>query len=177
MVRYLGASATSAWQLAKAHYCAQQLGVNRFASVQVRYNLANREAEAEVLPLCQEAGIGVLAYSPLARGLLAGTHLRAGHRLTHEQTARARADTQAYRPSDYDVAEATQVIARERAASSAQVALAWLLSRPAVTAPLIGATKVRHVEDAVAALAIDLGGEVIDRLQAPYQPHKPDEFT
>jgi aryl-alcohol dehydrogenase-like predicted oxidoreductase len=133
--------------------------------MQNRYNLVNREEEREMIPLCLDQGIGVLPYSPLARGLLAGTRERGGAR----HTARARAD-RGHRPADFDVADAVRAIAAERGLPPARVALAWLLGRPGVTAPLIGATSLRHLDDALAALEVRLTGEEVTRLEAPYLP-------
>ncbi|HMG61515.1 MAG TPA: aldo/keto reductase, partial [Streptosporangiaceae bacterium] len=131
-VRYLGASTMAAWQFGQAQYAARAAGQTAFVSMQNRYNLVNREEEREMIPLCLDLGVGIIPYSPLARGLLAGTRNRAGER----HTARASADESQGRPADYDVADAVRAVAAERSVAPAQVALAWLLSRPAVTAPI-----------------------------------------
>jgi aryl-alcohol dehydrogenase-like predicted oxidoreductase len=163
--RYIGASAMPAWRFAQAHYTALAAGWTGFVSMQNRYNLVNREEEREMIPFCLDRGIGVLPYSPLARGLLAGTRDRSGAR----HTTRARAD-RGDRPADFDVADAVRAIAAERGFPPARVALAWLLGRPGVTSPLIGATRLDHLDDALAALEVRLTGEETARLEAPYLP-------
>ena len=163
--RYIGASAMPAWRFARAQQTAAAAGWTRFVSMQNRYNLVNREEEREMIPFCIDQGIGVLPYSPLARGLLAGARDRSGAR----STTRAQADS-AHRPADFDVADAVRAVAAERELPPARVALAWLLGRPGVTAPLIGATKLRHLDDALAAMAVRLTGAEVTRLEAPYLP-------
>jgi len=163
--RYIGASAMPAWRFAQAQHTAGAAGWTGFVSMQNRYNLVNREEEREMIPLCLDQGIGVLPYSPLARGLLAGTRDRSGAR----HTTRARADRED-RPADFDVADAVRAVAAERELPMARVPLAWLLGRPGVTAPLIGATRLRHLDDALAALEVRLTGEETARLEAPYLP-------
>ena len=168
--RYLGASNLLAWQFAKAQYSAERGGWPRFVSMQSHYNLVYREEEREMIPLCLDMGVGVLSWSPLARGLLAGTRTRDGQR----RTIRARSDAfaeQLYEESDFDVVEAAARVAAERALPCAQIALAWLLQRPGVTAPVIGATRVEHVDDAIAALDVTLTPAEVERLEAPYRPH------
>jgi len=168
--RYLGASNLLAWQFAKAQYSAERGGWPRFVSMQSHYNLVCREEEREMIPLCLDMGVGVLSWSPLARGLLAGTRTRDGQR----RTIRARSDAfaeQLYEESDFDVVEAAARVAAERALPCAQIALAWLLQRPGVTAPVIGATRVEHVDDAIAALDVTLTPAEVERLEAPYRPH------
>ena len=162
--RYLGASAMYAWQLAKLQHAAAAAGLTRFVAMQNRYNLVNREDERDLIPLCRDLGLGVIPYSPLARGLLAGTRTRDGAR----RTTRARAD-RGDRPADHDVADAVQAVATERGLPPAQVAIAWLLGRDGITAPLIGATRAQHIEDAAAALAVRLSGAEKARLEAGYQ--------
>ncbi len=172
-VRYLGASSAYAWQLARALGVADLHGWSRFVSMQGHYNLVYREEEREMLPLCESEGIGVIPWSPLARGLLAGSRKSLDDR---ESTARAKADTfssQLYdQPGDWEVVEATQRVAAARNVPPAQVALAWLLSRPGVTAPIIGATKPEHLEDAVRAVSLKLTAEELKALEAPYKPHE-----
>jgi len=163
--RYIGASAMPAWRFARAQQTAAATGWTRFVSMQNRYNLVNREEEREMIPFCIDQGIGVLPYSPLARGLLAGARDRSGAR----NTTRAQADS-AHRPADFDVADAVRAVAAERELPPARVALALLLGRPGVTAPLIGATKLRHLDDALAAMAVRLTGAEVARLEAPYLP-------
>ena len=165
--RYIGASAMPAWRFGQAQHTAAAGGLTRFVSMQNRYNLVYREEEREMIPLCLDQGIAVLPYSPLARGLLTGTRRRDGA----QRTARARGDDLAsYRPADFDVADVVRDIAAQRETPSARVALAWLLSRPGVTAPILGATKAGHVDDAVAALEIKLTDDEVARLEAPYLP-------
>jgi len=171
--RYLGASTMRAWQFAKAQHAARTAGQTAFASMQNRYNLANRDDEREMIPLCRDQGVGVIPYSPLARGLLAGTRERGGSRLTQ----RAGGDAHEYRAADFDVADAVVAVGAELAVPPAQVALAWLLARPGVVAPIIGATRPGHLADAVAALDITLAGDQIARLESPYQPHPDGGFA
>ncbi|MCY1023630.1 aldo/keto reductase [Pyxidicoccus sp. MSG2] len=172
-VRYLGASSAYAWQFARALGVADLHGWSRFVSMQGHYNLVYREEEREMLPLCESEGIGVIPWSPLARGLLAGSRKSLDDR---SSTARAKSDTfsgQLYdQPGDWEVAEATQKVAAARNVPPAQVALAWLLSRPQVTAPIIGATKPEHLEDAVRAVDLKLAPEELKALEAPYKPHE-----
>ncbi|WP_342381796.1 aldo/keto reductase [Myxococcus stipitatus] len=171
-VRYLGASSTFAWQFARALGLADQHGWTRFVSMQDHYNLVYREEEREMHPLCEAEGIGILPWSPLARGLLAGTRTSLEDK---SSTPRAKSDAYAGmlydQPGDWEVVEATRRVAAARNVPPAQVALAWLLSRPLVTAPIIGATKMEHLEDAVRAVDLKLQPEEIQQLEAPYQPH------
>ena len=164
--RYLGASSLFAWQLAKAQHTAERGGWTRFASVQSHYNLVYREEEREMLPYCADAGVGVLPWSPLARGLLARG--RAG-------TERARTDAWALdlydHPGDMEVVDRVLDVANARGVAPAQVALAWLLGRPGVTAPIVGATSSGHVEDAAAALALELSADELATLEDAYVPH------
>jgi 1-deoxyxylulose-5-phosphate synthase len=154
-----------AWQFGKAQHTAELASLTRFTAMQNRYNLVNREEEREMIPLCLDQGVGVLPYSPLARGLLAGTRERTGER----HTRRAQADRQD-RAADFDVADAVRVVAAARGVPPAQVALAWLLAKPGVTAPIVGATRPGHLTDAVAATALRLTGDEIASLEAPYLP-------
>jgi aryl-alcohol dehydrogenase-like predicted oxidoreductase len=168
--RYLGASSMFAWQFAKAQHTAEMGGWTRFVSMQNHYNLVYREEEREMLPLCLDQGVGVIPWSPLARGLLAGNRERGGQ----QHTVRAGTDPLAddlYVDDDFDVVDAVRAVASERGLPPAQVALGWLLGRPAVTAPIVGATKPRHVEDAVAAVEVTLSQAEVARLEAPYRPH------
>jgi aryl-alcohol dehydrogenase-like predicted oxidoreductase len=169
-VRYIGASSMYAWQFAKAQHTATAAGWTRFASMQNHYNLVYREEEREMIPLCLDQGVGVIPWSPLARGLLAGTRERGGER----RTVRAGSDPLAdemYEEADFDVVDAVRAVAGERGVPPAQVALAWLLGRPAVSAPIVGATKLGHLDDAVAAVDLSLSQEEVARLEAPYRPH------
>jgi 1-deoxyxylulose-5-phosphate synthase len=169
--RYIGASSMYAWQFAKAQHVAASAGTSRFVAMQNHYNLVYREEEREMIPLCLDQGIGVIPWSPLARGLLAGSRER-GDR---SRTVRSGSDPLAddfYDDADFDVVDAVRAVATERGTTPAQVALGWLLSRPAVTAPIVGATKLRHLEDALAAVDVELTGDEVDRLEAPYRPHR-----
>jgi aryl-alcohol dehydrogenase-like predicted oxidoreductase len=168
--RYVGASSMYAWQFAKAQHTATAAGWTRFVSMQNHYNLVYREEEREMIPLCLDQGIGVIPWSPLARGLLAGTRERGGQR----RTVRAGSDPLAdemYEEADFEVVDAVRAVAGERGVPPAQVALAWLLGRPAVSAPIVGATKLGHLDDAVAAVGLRLTAEEVARLEAPYRPH------
>ena len=165
--RYIGASSMYAWQFAKA----QRVATTRFVSMQNHYNLVYREEEREMIPQCVDHGIAVLPWSPLARGLLAGNRTRAGER----RTVRARTDSfgdSLYTPEvDFDVVERADEVAAGRGVPAAQVALAWLLHQPAVTAPIVGATKLEHLEDAIAAEMLSLAESEVERLEEPYVPH------
>ena len=169
--RYIGASSMYAWQFAKALHASERNGWARFVSMQNHYNLVYREEEREMIPLCRDQGVGLIPWSPLARGFLAGNRTRE----KSGETLRARTDEFAqqlyYQPDDFKVAERVQEIAREHARKPTQVALAWLLSRPAMTAPIIGASKMEHLDDAVAALGVKLGDDDVKRLEEPYSPH------
>ena len=168
--RYIGASSMYAWQFAKAQYTAQAAGQTTFVSMQNHYNLAYREEEREMIPLCRDQGVGVIPYSPLARGLLAGNRTRDGR----QHTVRAGNDPLADKrisDADFDVADALRAVAAERGVPPAQVALAWLLGRSGVTAPIVGATRIGHLDDAVAATEVTLSEEETARLEAPYRPH------
>ncbi len=168
--RYLGASSMFAWQFAKAQCTAQVGGWTRFIAMQNHYNLVYREEEREMIPLCIDQGVGVLPYSPLARGLLAGSRDRGGGRSTVRAGSDPVAD-QLYEDADFEVVDAVRGVAAERGVPPARVALAWLLAKPAVTAPIVGATKLAHLDDAVAACDLDLTSDEIARLEAPYRPH------
>jgi aryl-alcohol dehydrogenase (NADP+) len=170
-VRYIGASSMYAWQFAKALYLADLRGWTRFVSMQNHYNLIYREEEREMLPLCRDQGIGVIPWSPLARGFLAGNRRHPGE----GPTKRARSDEYAhsmyYREADFAVVDRVVELAERRGVSPAQIALAWLLHQPGITAPIIGASKMRHLEEAVAALEIELSEEEQSYLEEPYVPH------
>jgi 1-deoxyxylulose-5-phosphate synthase len=168
--RYIGASSMFAWQFAKAQYTARLNGWTEFVAMQNHYNLVYREEEREMLPLCADLGVGVIPWSPLARGLLAGNRRPGGEKLT----TRARTDQFGdllYDDDDFAVVDANAEVAAERGLPPAQVALAWLLANPAVTAPIVGATKIQHLEDAIAATEVTLDEKEIERLEAPYRPH------
>jgi aryl-alcohol dehydrogenase-like predicted oxidoreductase len=164
--RYIGASSMYAWQFAKAQYVAP----TRFVSMQNHYNLAYREEEREMIPLCIDQGVGVIPWSPLARGLLAGNRTRGGQRHTVRAGTDQFADT-LYSEADFDVVEQLVAVAQGRGLPPAQVALAWLMQRPGVTAPIIGATKLSHIDDAVAAVNVGLSPDEVKLLEQPYRPH------
>ncbi|MEV4509051.1 aldo/keto reductase [Dactylosporangium sp. NPDC049525] len=168
--RYIGASSMYAWQFAKMQHTARERGWTEFVSMQNHYNLVYREEEREMLPLCADQGVGVIPWSPLARGLLAGNRGRGDER----RTTRSASDVfnSMYTDDDFAVVDVNAEVAGERGVPSAQVALAWLLSRPVVTAPIVGATKLSHLDDAIAATELTLDEKEIERLEAPYVPHR-----
>jgi len=169
--RYIGASSMFAWQFAKAQNLAGRHGGTRFASMQNHYNLIYREEEREMIPLCADQGVAVLPYSPLARGVLTGNRGRQGERRTARAGDDPLSDERYSSPSDFDVVDRLAEVAAARGAPPAQVALAWLLSRPAVTAPIVGATRLGHISDALAAVQLTLTEEEVHRLEEPYLPH------
>jgi aryl-alcohol dehydrogenase-like predicted oxidoreductase len=169
--RYIGASSMFAWQFAKAQRAAERNGWTRFVSMQNHYNLLYREEEREMIPQCIEEGVGVIPWSPLARGVLAGNRTREGERRTTRSDSDQFTDYLYSQPTDFDVVERVAEVAGERGVSSAQVALAWLLHKPGVTAPIVGATKLAHLQDALAAEQLTLSDEEIARLEEPYRPH------
>ncbi|WP_394366390.1 aldo/keto reductase [Spirosoma utsteinense] len=168
--RYIGASSMHAWQFAKAQYTADLNGWTRFVSMQPQYNLVYREEEREMLPFCRDQKIAVIPWSPLARGLLTGKRSR-------ERNETERAKTDAFgkslysRDDDFDIADLVTKLGEARGIPATQIALAWLFSKPVVTAPIIGASKPGHLEDAVGALSITLSDDEIRQLEAAYQPH------
>jgi 1-deoxyxylulose-5-phosphate synthase len=168
--RYIGASSMYAWQFAKAQHVAERNGWTRFVSMQNHYNLVYREEEREMIPLCLDQGVGVIPWSPLARGLLAGSRGRGGEKRTLRANTDAFGDT-LYTDDDFTVVDAVVDVARVKNVKPAQVALAWLLSKPAVTAPIVGATKLEHLEDAIGAVDVTLTEDEIRRLEEPYRPH------
>jgi aryl-alcohol dehydrogenase-like predicted oxidoreductase len=165
--RYIGASSMFAWQFAKA----QSVAATRFVSMQNHYNLVYREEEREMIPQCIDQGVAVLPWSPLARGLLAGNRTREGERLTTRAGTDPFGDS-LYTPEvDFDVVDRVVEVAGERGVSAAQVALAWLLHKPGVTAPIVGATKEHHLADALSAEQLTLSPAEVARLEEPYAPH------
>lgn len=170
--RYIGASSMHAWQFAKALFLAEQHGWTRFATMQNHYNLLYREEEREMLPLCVDQGIGVIPWSPLARGRLT----RAWDDVT-ERTQTDEFGKTLYVESDRQIVEQVAAVAAQRGVPRAQIALAWMLSKSFVHAPIIGASKPQHLEDAVAALSLKLDAEEIASLEAPYVPHKVSGFV
>jgi aryl-alcohol dehydrogenase-like predicted oxidoreductase len=168
--RYIGASSMFAWQFAKAQYTADAHGWTRFVSMQNHYNLLYREEEREMIPQCLDQGVGVIPWSPLARGVLAGNRTRDGERKTTRSSSDALGDT-LYTSADFDIVDRVAEVGAERGAPAAQVALAWLMHRPGVTAPIVGATRLGHLEDALAAEQLDLSEDEMRRLEEPYLPH------
>ena len=169
--RYIGASSMMSWQFAKALYLADRHGWTRFVSMQNHYNLIYREEEREMIPLCMEEGIAVIPWSPLARGFLAGNRKRGSRTATPREQSDAYAHGLYYSDADYQVADRVSEVARQRGVAPAQLALAWLLQKPAVTAPIVGATKLEHLDQAIDALTIALTADEIRLLEEPYEPH------
>ncbi len=169
---YIGASSMYSWQFAKMLYTADKMGVTRFSTMQNHYNLVYREEEREMLPLCREEGIGVIPWSPLARGFLAGNRTKQ----EFGETSRAKTDDFAhklyYQDSDFQVVDRVTEIATARGVTNAQVALAWIFAQPIITAPIIGASKMKHIDDAMAALDLQLTPEEVQRLSELYTPHR-----
>ena len=168
---YIGASSMYAWQFAKMLYKADEMGCTRFATMQNHYNLVYREEEREMLPLCRAEGVGVIPWSPLARGFLAGNRKKQDF----GETSRAKTDDFAhklyYQDSDFAVVDRVSEIAAARGVTNAQVALAWILAQPGITAPIIGASKMPHFDDAIAALSLKLDAEELRKLAECYRPH------
>jgi aryl-alcohol dehydrogenase-like predicted oxidoreductase len=169
--RYIGASSMHAWQFAKAQHVADQHGWTRFVSMQNHYNLVYREEEREMIPQCIDQGVGVIPWSPLARGVLAGNRSRDGEKRTTRAETDEFADYLYDQPTDFDVVDRVVEVAAERDVPAAQVALAWLLGKPGVTAPIVGATKPGHLADALAAEELELKDDEVQRLEEPYVPH------
>jgi 1-deoxyxylulose-5-phosphate synthase len=161
-----------AWQFAKMLYTADTRGLTRFVTMQNHYNLIYREEEREMMPLCRDEGIGIIPWSPLARGFLAGNRKAE----TFGDTVRAKTDEYAkqlyYQQDDFKVVERVGEIATRRGVSNAQVALAWVLAQPGVTAPIVGASKMAHLEDAISALSLKLNSAELQALAEPYRPHR-----
>ena len=168
---YIGASSMYAWQFQRMLHCAERNGYSRFVTMQNHYNLVYREEEREMIPLCRAEGIGLIPWSPLARGFLAGNRSKK----EWGETTRAKTDDFAhryyYRDSDFEVVRRVGEIAAKRGVPNAQVALAWLLHQPGVNAPIVGASKMRHLDDAMAALSVELSQEELAALAEPYEPH------
>ena len=168
--RYIGASSMYAWQFSKALWTSDRLGLNRFISMQNHYNLCYREEEREMIPLCQDQGIGLIPWSPIARGFLTGKYMRG----KNPDSVRYRSEhflaERFFKPEDFDVLEEVVRVAKEKGVTPSQIALAWLLHK-GVVAPIVGATKVQHIEEAVEALNVRLKEDDIRRLEAPYKPH------
>ncbi len=179
-VRYIGASSGAAWRMARALSSSERRGWARFVSMQNHYNLVYREEEREMIPLCLDAGVGLIPWSPLARGVLARPR-PADAQVRSGGTSRAESDDYSPRlydhASDWDVVDAVQRLGAARGVTMAEVALAWLLGRPGVVAPIVGATKLDHLETALRALALELTPDERAGLEAPYQPHAVRGFT
>ncbi|MBN2115216.1 MAG: aldo/keto reductase [Anaerolineales bacterium] len=169
--RYIGASSMFAWQFLEALHVSETHGWTKFVSMQNHYNLVYREEEREMIPLCIDQGIGLIPWSPLARGFFAGNRKRGGG----GETVRANSDpfgnSLYFRDEDFIVAERVTELAQKRGVSGSQIALAWILSKPYITAPIIGATKMDHLDQAIAALDIKLSEDEIRRLEEAYKPH------
>jgi aryl-alcohol dehydrogenase-like predicted oxidoreductase len=169
--RYIGASSMFAWQFAKMLYSADRLGLTRFVAMQNHYNLIYREEEREMIPLCLDEGIGLIPWSPLARGFLAGNR----RKQDYGDTIRAKTDDYGqkmyYQDSDFAIVDRVTEIAGKRGVPNMQVALAWILHQPGVTAPIIGASQLHHLDDAVTAVGFKLDGEELRALAEPYRPH------
>jgi len=170
-VRYLGASSMAAWQFAKALHLQKENGWHRFVSMQNHYNLVYREEEREMNSLCIDNGVGLIPWSPLARGFLAGNRDKGGT----GPTARAKTDDFAknmyFREYDFEVLSVVERIARERSVTPSQIACAWILQAPGVTAPIIGATRLSHLKEAIAAVDVKLTADEVAALEKPYRPH------
>src|SRR3954447_7900534 len=170
--RYIGASSMYAWQFAKMLYVADRHGWTRFVSMQNHYNLIYREEEREMLPFCIDQGIGVIPWSPLARGFLAGNRTRD----KQGDTSRAQSDDYAhqmyYADSDFTIVERVVELAKKRGVTPAQIAVAWILHRPGVTAPIVGASKLGQLEQSIAAVELELAAEEMAFLEEPYVPHR-----
>ncbi|HKF29932.1 MAG TPA: aldo/keto reductase [Candidatus Binataceae bacterium] len=171
-VRYLGASSMAAWQFAKALFLQREHGWHRFVSMQNHYNLVYREEEREMNPLCIDQGVGLIPWSPLARGFLAGNRSAADK---GGETIRAKSDEFAkdmyFRESDFEVLGAVEKIAQQRGVTPSQIACAWILQAPGVSAPIIGATKLKHLKESIEAVSIKLSAEEVSELEKPYTPH------
>ncbi len=170
-VRYIGASSMYAWQFAEMQHAAQTHGWTKFVSMQNHYNLLYREEEREMMPLCHATGVGVIPWSPLARGVLTGNRKRSGEKLTARAETDGFADKLYSHPTDFDIVDRVTEMAQARGASNAQVALAWMLQKAFVTAPIIGASKMQHLEDAISSVELKLSADEIARLEELYVPH------
>src|SRR3990172_2987495 len=169
--RYVGASSMYAWQFARMQFAAEQHGWTKFVSMQNHYNLVYREEEREMIPFCRATGVGLIPWSPLARGFLAGNRTRDKGGETDRSKSDAFAHEMYYHDTDFEIVDRVTELAKRRAVSNAQVALAWLLHQPGVTSPMIGASKMYQLGEAVKALEITLSNEEIERVEEPYQPH------
>jgi aryl-alcohol dehydrogenase-like predicted oxidoreductase len=169
---YIGASSMYAYQFARMLHASDTNGYARFVTMQNHYNLVYREEEREMIPLCREEGVGLIPWSPLARGFLAGNRTKENWGSTTRAKSDDFAQNMYYDDSDFEVVRRVSEIAGKRGLPNAQVAMAWLLQQPGVSAPIIGATKMQHLEDAVAALSVKLTDEELKALAEPYKPHR-----
>jgi aryl-alcohol dehydrogenase (NADP+) len=167
--RYIGASSMFAWQLLKALQTSDRLGLDRFVSMQNHYNLVYREEEREMIPLCKQEGIGLIPWSPLAKGFLTGKYKRGETSKVTRYESDKLLRERFFKPEDFDVVEEVMAVAKEKGVAPAQIALAWLLHK-GITAPIVGPTKVEHVEDAVTAIDVKLNTSDMERLEAKYKP-------
>jgi aryl-alcohol dehydrogenase (NADP+) len=171
LVDYLGASSMWAWQFAQALYTSDKLGLERFVCMQNHYNLAYREEEREMIPLCRAEGIAINPWSPLGRGFLSGKYRRGVQPAGVRYEADSLLGSRYFRPEDFDVVERLEEVARERGTRSSQLALAWLLGKPGITSPVVGSTKVEQLEELVSAVDLKLTADDVRRLEEPYRPH------
>jgi aryl-alcohol dehydrogenase-like predicted oxidoreductase len=169
--RYIGASSMFAWQFAKSLHVCETNGWTKFVSMQNHYNLVYREEEREMIPLCIDQGIGLIPWSPMARGFFAGNRNRGGGGETERAKNDAFGTSLYFRDEDFTVADCVAEVAKERGVTGSQIALAWILSKPYVAAPIIGATKMEHLDQAIAALDIELSEDEIKKLEEPYRSH------
>jgi len=169
--RYIGASSMFAWQFMKALSVSDHRGWSRFVTMQDHYNLIYREEEREMVPLCVDQGVGIIPWSPLARGFLSGNRTRDKGGDTTRSRSDAYAHSMYYQDDDFAVVERLKTVAAEVGCSQTQAALAWLLSKPGITAPIIGASRVEHLDQAVEAVSLRLSADQVKRLEEPYRPH------
>jgi 1-deoxyxylulose-5-phosphate synthase len=170
-VGYIGASSMWTWQFAKSLFSSDHLGIARFVSMQNHYNLCYREEEREMIPLCKDQGIGLIPWSPLARGFLTGRYKRGKTPSSSRYKTDKYFAERFFRPEDFDVVERAEEVAKEKGVTTAQVALAWLLHK-GVNAPIIGATKVEHIDEAVGSVDLQLSDDDVKRLEEPYKTHR-----
>ena len=169
--RYIGASSMFAWQFSKAQFIVEKYGWTKFISMQNHYNLAYREEEREMIPLCMDQGVGLIPWSPMARGFFAGNRKRGGGGETERANSDPFANGLYFREEDFSVADRAAEVAQERGVTASQIALAWVLNKSYVHSPIVGATKMEHLEQAISALDIKLSDDEIKRLEEPYKPH------
>ncbi len=169
--RYIGASSMFTWQFAKALHTSEKHGWTKFISMQNHYNLVYREEEREMIPFCQDQGIGLLPWSPMARGFFAGDRKRGGGGKTSRSNNDPFAKGLYFRDEDFTVADCAAEVAKERGVTASQIALAWVLNKSYVHSPIIGATKMDHLDQAIAAIDIKLSDDELKRLEEPYKPH------